>query len=277
MGRSWKRLHLPDWKGDRPPAFSADGQSLFMSNRVQFQAKADAPRPQVRDEAAICWRFEGGIPQLTLDQLRLEANPFARLVGQISGILVFHNRGWQGEVVDRAPEELIALAQEVFDTWDSLTAPGIDSEPKVAEESHSGHLTALAVAFALAPYLQRASDAILPRLDLGGWRRGNCPICGGRPNFALLDAESGARSLMCSRCDSLWPFSRIVCPFCTGEDRPMYYSSEHGVHRLYVCSRCKSYLKAVDLRKVRRVVNPLVERLVTIGMDLAAHEEGYRG
>jgi len=245
--------------------------------QVQFQAKANAPQPQVRDGEAMRWRLESGMPQLTLDQLGLEAEPFAELVGQISEILVRYNPAWQDETTARAPEELLVLAQEVFDTWDTLTAPSIGFESEAGSESQSNDLTTFGVGFALAPFLQRASDAILPCLDLGRWARGDCPICGGRPNFALLDAESGARSLMCARCDSLWPFSRILCPFCTSEERPMYYPSEDGLHRLYVCSGCTSYLKVVDLRKARRVVQPVVERLLTIGMDLAANQEGYNG
>jgi FdhE protein len=245
--------------------------------QVQYQAKADAPEPQVGDGEAMRWRLESGLPQLNFDRLGLEAEPFAALVAQISEVLVTHNPGWQVGVADRAPEELMALAKEVFDTWDTLTAPGIGFDPEDGSESQLDALAALAVGFALAPFLQRASDVILPRLDVGRWARGICPICGGRPNFALLDAESGARTLMCSRCDSRWPFSRILCPFCSSEERPIYYPSEDGLHRLYICSACRSYLKVADLRKARRVVHPAVERLLTVGMDLTATQEGYGG
>jgi formate dehydrogenase maturation protein FdhE len=47
------------------------------------------------------------------------------------------------------------------------------------------------------------------------------------------------------------------------------------MHRLYVCPACREYLKTVDLRKARRVVQPMVERLLTVGMDLAARDEGF--
>jgi FdhE protein len=245
--------------------------------RVQFRAKAHAPQPQMGTDEEMRQRVESGVPQLALDQLGLETGAFADLVGEIYGVLVCHNSDWQVEAADMTPEELMVLAQEVFDTWETLTGPRVGSGPEAGDVLRSDQLTELAVAFSLAPFLQRASDAILPRVDLGRWARGSCPICGGRPNFAIMDAESGARRLMCSRCDSLWPFSRVLCPFCTSEERPVYYPSEHGLHRLYICSACKSYLKAVDLRQARRVVHPEVERLLTVGMDLAATEEGYRG
>jgi FdhE protein len=245
--------------------------------QVQFRAKAEVPQLSIGAEETVSQRLESGVPQLTLEQLDLEAGSFGKLVGEIREILICHNPGWRVEAMDRAPEELVRLAGEVFDTWDTLTEPCAGAELEVGDEFHSDRLTALAVAFALAPFLQRVSDTILPRLDLGRWARGVCPICGGRPNFSLLDTESGARSLMCSRCDSLWPFSRILCPFCMSEERPVYYLSEHGLHRLYVCSACKNYLKAADLRKARRAVHPVVERLLTVNMDLAATREGFAG
>ena len=55
----------------------------------------------------------------------------------------------------------------------------------------------------------------------------------------------------------------------------LYYASDDQVYRLYVCQACKRYLKTVDLRRTLRNPNPLVERLVTISMDLAAQEQGY--
>jgi FdhE protein len=244
---------------------------------VQFQAKSEAPEPEVRDALAMRWRLEGGIPQLTFDQLRMETDPFAQLVDRVAAILLRHNPGWQLARESWTAESLVAQAQEVFESWDTLTAPKSEVEAYGHSEAGAEHPRALAVGFALAPYLQKASETVLPRLDLSLWAKSYCPICAGRPNFALLAEESGARSLICSRCTSQWPYSRLGCPFCATEERPFYYPSEDGVHRLYVCQECKHYLKTVDLRKARRVVQPMVERLLTVGMDLAAHQEGYRG
>jgi FdhE protein len=244
---------------------------------VQFEAKSGVPDTEVRDDLARRWRLEGGIPQLTFDQLRIEPEAFAQLVERVAAVLLRHNPGWQQDRESWTSQSLVAQTQEVFESWDTLTAP--KSEPEVNGDRERGldHPRALAVGFALAPYLQRASETVLPLLDLTLWTKGYCPICGGRPNFALLAEESGARTLICSRCTSQWPYSRLRCPFCTAGERPVYYPSEDGMHRLYVCEECRNYLKAVDLRKARRVVQPMVERLLTVGMDLAAHQEGYKG
>jgi FdhE protein len=242
---------------------------------VQFEAKARFSETEVRDELAMRWRLEGGIPQLTFDQLRLEPETFADLVSQVTQVLVRHNPTWESVQEEWSPDELVALAQDVFEMWDTLTAPRSGKERDEGAEAKPDHISGLSVGFALAPYLQQASEVLLPHLDLVLWVQGHCPVCGGRPNFALLEQEKGARQLMCSRCNSLWPYVRVGCPFCRSKERQTYYTSEDQVYRLYVCPACKRYLKTMDLREVYRDVYPVVERLLTVGMDLAAYQEGY--
>jgi formate dehydrogenase maturation protein FdhE len=241
---------------------------------VQFRAKRQLPGPEIRDDVAMLWRLEGGIPQLTFDQLFLEPEAFAALATEVAGVLHRYHPGWELGPGTWERVDLLERAREVFDTWDTLTAPGPGALEGSEGEAQASPAM-LAVGFALAPYLQRAAEEILPKLDLTSWARGHCPVCGGRPNFALLEEETGARQLMCSRCAALWPFRRVGCPFCSTEELPKYYASEDGSHRLYVCEACKGYLKAADLRKAKRVVHPMVERLLTVGMDLAAQQEGY--
>jgi FdhE protein len=241
---------------------------------VQFEAKAVVPKPQVRDDLATRWRLEGGIPQLTFDQLDLEEESFAELVTRVGDVLCRHNPAWESMLSERSPREQVALAKEVYESWDTLTSPkpGIErSDSEASVDQPQG----MAVGFALAPYLQRAAEAILPNLDLTLWSQSHCPVCGGRPNFALLEEERGARQLMCSRCNSLWPYARVGCAFCESKEKQIYYPSEDGVYRLYVCPACNDYLKTMDLRGVFREVYPVVERFLTVGMDLAAKQEGY--
>lgn len=242
----------------------------------QFEAKAELPQPEVRDDMAKRWRLEGGIPQLTFDQLGVEPEKFASLASQATQILQRHNPSWDFEDEEPPPGELVSLAKEIFETWETLTSPGARGPADEPGDSWRVRPVALAVGFALAPYLYRASDTVLPELDLVRWRQGYCPVCGGRPNFAVLEAEQGARRLLCSRCNSLWSYSRVGCPFCKSREKQNYYPSEDGVYRLYVCPECRRYLKTMDLREVHREVQPVVERLLTVAMDLVAQEEGYR-
>ncbi|MGD8490352.1 MAG: formate dehydrogenase accessory protein FdhE [Anaerolineae bacterium] len=242
---------------------------------VQFQAKSGLSNPEVRGKMAMRWRLEGGVPQLTFDQLGLDPDAFGHLVSRVRQVLLHHNPSWKLESVDWGPRELAAMAQEVFETWHTLTGPGSDQQLEVGQTSWAGHPVALAVGFSLAPYLQLASELILPDLDLSLWMRGYCPVCGGRPNFAVFERERGARQLMCSRCNSLWPYGRLGCPYCGSDEKQVYHASEDGVYRLYTCPECKRYLKTMDLRDKYGEAFPVLERLLTVGMDLAAQQEGY--
>jgi uncharacterized protein YbaR (Trm112 family) len=217
---------------------------------------------------ARCWRLEGGIPQLTFDQLHLEAAPFGRLVEEISHLFARREYPALG-IAEGAhtPQEFLALAQRAFDTWDTLTVPGPGGAGEV------GNPTIMVVGFALAPYLQHAAEVILPHLDLTLWRRGYCPICGGRPNLALLPERGDTCRLICCRCNAAWPFASLCCPLCGSEDVQMRQFGD-GAYQVQICENCHQYLKIVDPGKVQHPVYPQVERLLTVGLDLAAqHEE----
>ena len=108
-------------------------------------------------------------------------------------------------------------------------------------------------------------------------KRGYCPICGGNPDFAFLDKESGARRLVCCRCDTEWLFQRLECPYCGNQDQNTlaYFTDDNGLYRLYICEQCKQYLKTIDLRQAKDEVMIPLERLFTLGIDAQAQEYGY--
>ncbi|MGQ9626188.1 MAG: formate dehydrogenase accessory protein FdhE [Anaerolineae bacterium] len=234
-------------------------EALF---RAQFEAKGEMQSEiEVRDERARKWRLEGGIPQLTFDQLKLEGESFARLVERIEEVLLRYNPEWEAQRRPPDTSKILEKAREEFEKDGSL-------DPSLG-------LEALAVNFALSPYLQRAAEIIIPLLDQDAWRRPYCPVCGGQPCFAALKGEGGIRYLLCTRCYAEWIYRRLGCPFCGAEQMP-YFPSEDGLYRLYVCDACKRYLKTIDLRQARRQVYLPVERLLTVSMDMAAQGEGYK-
>lgn len=131
----------------------------------------------------------------------------------------------------------------------------------------------------LHPFLRRYASALAPLVNLETWYRPYCPVCGGEPDFAALAKPHGVRRLLCSRCDFEWPYRRASCPFC-GNDNPdlyLYVPSEDGIYRLYLCDRCRRYLKVIDLRELVEEPPLPVERILTLPMDLAARREGYGG
>jgi transcription elongation factor Elf1 len=128
----------------------------------------------------------------------------------------------------------------------------------------------------LAGYARAYQDS-LKQTVLETWRRAYCPVCGGSPDMAYLEKEVGARWLVCSRCDTEWLFQRLQCPYCgtQQQDSLSFFADDSELYRLYVCEKCKGYLKTIDLRKaVGEVLLPL-ERLMTAEMDRQARERGY--
>jgi FdhE protein len=56
-----------------------------------------------------------------------------------------------------------------------------------------------------------------------------------------------------------------------------YYPTDDNTYRLTVCEQCRRYLKTIDLREAAGERYLTAERILTVGMDAAAEEAGYRG
>jgi FdhE protein len=110
------------------------------------------------------------------------------------------------------------------------------------------------------------------------WRQRICPICGGKPDFAFLNKETGARWLICFRCDADWLFFHIECPFCGNQDQNSlaYLTDEKELYRLYTCEQYRTYIKAIDLRRAEGDVLFPLERILTLDLDKQAHKAGYK-
>jgi formate dehydrogenase maturation protein FdhE len=130
---------------------------------------------------------------------------------------------------------------------------------------------------AMRPFLTRAADAVMARIDLADWKRGTCPLCGGEPDLAVI-TPAADRLLICSRCSARWRFHQLACPFCLNEDRRRItsFASRDGQYRLYACDVCERYLKAFDARRAARPVMTVVDSVATLPLDAAAMQKGYK-
>ena len=259
-------------------------------------AQADAQVPLLRlemelEEARAL--LQQGIPLLQPEAMEVDWEVFAQLCEEICQIVSQH-KPELGEELERIRAFLGSYPDKgsllVHFDWaqckDYLRdrplrsqASGLKSQVACDLRPVTCDLELLAFVLnnALHPFLRAYAEALAPLVDDSLWYRGRCPVCGGQPDFALLEAGSGARHLLCSRCDSQWLFRRLECPFC-GTAEPgklIYYPSEDEVYRLYVCQVCNRYLKTIDLRQVARKVILPVERVITVAMDVAAREAGY--
>ena len=237
---------------------------------AQLAVKQRLTESPIIDRAEVAARLASGTPALAFDELNLDWPVFERLLVQMAEITHRHEVGTQGGTAVELPSQLEEVAaprqlRDVGQAWYQGNNP--------ADEVLSP-----LIASAMWPFLAHAAEMIGPDIDQASWRRGFCHVCGGKPDFACLDRESGARHLFCSRCDTQWLFPRLECPFCGIQDPAnlAYYPSEDGAYRLYVCESCRCYLKTIDLRETGRKVLLPIERILTLGMDVAATEAGYR-
>jgi FdhE protein len=241
--------------------------------KAQARAHVTPSAPAVSGEEARA-RLQQGHPLFSPDSLTVDGESLAVLCDQICGIVAEHRpdlaemvtriRAW----LDEKRGEIEALAREYL------------REGRVTEGEGAGldgKLLAFIFNNALRPFLRAQAEALAGSVEDSAWYRRQCPICGGEPDLAALERESGRRRLLCSRCDSEWTFQRIGCPFC-GNDNPRqlaYYPSDDEVYRLNVCEQCRRYLKTIDLRKVAGERLLPAERILTVGMDVAALDAGY--
>jgi formate dehydrogenase maturation protein FdhE len=164
-----------------------------------------------------------------------------------------------------------ALLPAVLRSWYEAVTPGA---APIAPEAAGLEQVILQ---AMRPFLTRSADAIMAMTDLAGWTRGNCPLCGGDPDFAVI-TPAADRILICGRCSARWRFHQITCPFCLNSDRARMtsFASRGGQYRLYACGVCERYLKAYDARRATRPVMPVVDSVATLPLDAAAMQKGYK-
>ncbi len=130
---------------------------------------------------------------------------------------------------------------------------------------------------AMRPFLSRCAEAVMARTTFATWPHGNCPLCGGEPDFSVI-TPSAERLLICSRCTTRWRFNQLGCPFCLNDDRQRItsFATRDGRYRLNGCDVCQRYLKAFDGRHAPRAVMPVVDAIATLPLDAAAVQRGYK-
>ena len=226
---------------------------------------------QVRDA------IEAGTPLLSLDAVAVPDDAFAALYNAICDVVVKH----RPELADEVAALRGSLADRRQATDDGRPASPNHagrSSSVVGQEEAISDLHCFVLTSTWRPFLWPYATTLAPLIDDEQWYRSRCPVCGGEPDLAAL-VKGGERRLLCSRCDTEWLYQRIGCPFCENADhrKLAYYTGDDPAYRLYVCEVCRRYLKTVDQRERWQRLPLPVERVLTVGMDLAAMEAGYAG
>lgn len=258
-------------EGKLPLLFNFYRRLLQVQSEVKRQI--DLPKPLLSREA-INQRLEQGLPLVSFDNFTADWSLLRDTFGKVASVFAEFP-----ELFSEAPERLKEpdadnfLTKEVVKAW----LEGQKLPVTMVESTDNEKLLPAIIQASLRPFLQNYARALISCVNQERWRRRYCPICGGNPDFAFLDKERGARWLSCSRCDAEWLFQRLECPYCGNQNQSTlaYFTDDKGMYRLYVCEKCKHYLKAMDLRPFEAEVLLPLERLYTLDLDAQAHKQGY--
>jgi len=242
---------------------------------IQSSAKKriGLPKPTLSSEA-VSKRIEQGLPLISFANLVLDWSLLRDIFVEVAAAFAGYPEFF-GELPKklREPEAGRLLTRKAVKAW----FEGAELPPAILAGAVSKNLLQAVIQATLRPFLVSYAKALIGFVGQERWRRRYCPICGGSPDFAFLDKERGARWLLCSRCDTGWLFQRLECPYCGTQDQNAlaYFTGDEGPYRLYVCERCKRYLKAIDLRQAKSEVLLPLERFYTLDIDSQAQQHGY--
>ncbi len=266
---------LEEWKekGEAPAKLVEFYQKLL---RVQSRAerRTGIPKPGLSSEA-ISDRLEHGLPLIGFDELDLDWSLLQDVFIEVASTFARYPK-----LFGVVPDSLLEAGSGHLPLREAVKAwfEGSSLPAKIAGVDVSEPLLEAIIHATLSPFLGSYSKALLGLVNQEHWRRRYCPICGGSPDFAYLDKESGARWLLCSQCGAEWLFQRLECPYCGNKDHAAlsYFTDDKALYRLYVCEKCRTYLKAIDLRCTELEILLPLECAMTLDMDRQAQEQGYK-
>jgi formate dehydrogenase maturation protein FdhE len=268
-------LELRQLKEEQPDlaqAIDLQIQLLQMQRRVQVRV----PLPAMSLDAGVLdAAVAAGKPILTFDQVPIDWSDLRFLVRSTADAMRTHDAIEDDDfrridVLCRDAERLAPALRNWYEAARPVPAGGGTVAADIAG------LEPLLVQ-AMRPFLSRCADAVMARTTFAGWNFGNCPLCGGEPDFSVI-TPAAERLLICSRCTTRWRFTQLGCPFCLNEDRRRItsFATRDGLYRLNGCDVCQRYLKAYDGRNAPRPVMPVVDAIATLPLDAAAVQRGYR-
>jgi len=243
---------------------------------IRARAEVEPEGPQLKpDQREVEKLTDRRVPLLRRWEPQWDEESFIRLSAQICDI----GARYRKELASQFEEIRSLLTDDPDQTRNIVT--GYLREGKVelpGRPEMDQEVLSFVLNNALHPFLQAHAAVLTPLIEDEKWYQRLCPICGGDPDFGYLEEKVGGLRLLCSRCDTVWMYKRGECSFCGNSDQETfaYYLGDDEVYRLYVCDRCQRYLKVKDGRQTAGKPLLPLQRIITIGMDVAARQEGYR-
>ena len=246
--------------------------TLKAQRQVKLSFQADLSKLDIE----LCRkRNSKSLPILKSEDIQIDQDLFDRLLEDIGQLI-------QSKIKEAIPVTLkrFSLDKQCALLLHGLMENGSVLQTLACEMKADFRVFYFLVTQAFSPFLQSYAQKIGEVVDLSGWLRGVCPICGKEPMIARLEEETGRRWLFCPLCHTEWLFKRLVCPFCENDEQESlryFFVENDQAHRIDVCDKCKRYIKTIDLRKTDNAMNLFVENLSTLALDIVADREGFRG
>jgi FdhE protein len=205
----------------------------------------------------------------------LKATPglFTRVLEHLSS-----KKREDGEALEKALERVRTDGQWIERALRAFLARDEATIDAMAQEvSLDSTVLKFVTTMALKPSLNTLRGLVSGALQKGSWEYGYCPLCGSWPDMASLD-EQGKRVLHCELCGFEWNYLRIQCPFCENSDSEelgYFMSQEEKGLRVDFCKKCNAYIKTIDLRVAEAPAPLELENLITLHLDMLAHEQGF--
>ena len=264
---------IDDWVEDSgaPPEL-VEFYRRLLQTQIKARRRAGIPRALLSTET-VAGRLESGQPLLIFKELELDWVQLRATLKEIASVFAAYPELFQSALPEPAGLFKGSLLKRTVQSW----LEGNELPSAAVPEGVSQHLLGSILQAALWPFLVGYSQGLIKQVNQESWRRHYCPVCGGHPDIAFLEKEQGSRWLVCGRCDAEWLYQRMECPFCGNQEQSSlaYFTDDSGQYRLYVCEKCRKYLKVVDLRQTEERVIINLERLFTLSLDAQARSQGY--
>jgi FdhE protein len=251
----------------------------YLEPLARFTAEVNAAAGEIEaPRAAIpAWEdyardFEGGLPLLKSDSIRIDLEP----AGEMALALV---RRLSARSAAGGPMAADVSAVE-SDLARRPDAPRRVVEWLLGDDSLApaspGLLRYLGWTV-MARYLLPVVEASGAWRDDERWLRKYCPTCGSSPAMAqLIGADPGRRRLLsCGCCGTRWQYKRTGCPFCESDSQRLASVTVEGEAGLRIdyCESCRGYLKTYDGQGNEAI---LLSDWTSLHLDLLAHDRGLK-
>jgi formate dehydrogenase accessory protein FdhE len=233
-----------------------------------------------RDDATIQEKLREGTPLLDLRYIQVKNTAAERIVELLLNVFREHlaENAADWEKFEQAARCEEFMVRDLLDAtlghrWDVLQAWA---------QRFSIDIDALQFLsiYLARPFREHVARRLWDETQTAFWQEGYCPVCGHSPVLGRLIGSPGHRQLWCCCCNTAWSFPRIGCPFCKNQsqDQLGYLSvPELASYRVYVCDRCRRYLKTAACSEESGVNGWDYDReyFTTAALDSIALREGY--